>query len=227
MPEDVTPHQLYKQIGPSSFVFNFDSQTDALFGSEGWEVLWNTLPYIVNRQYIDLQGWSAQQLTTFTQGVDFQHSRRPRSTTTGILEVTVVDLLTTRRLTDVELSNWGVILSPAASDDLPGFADSTVDLMEVIYGERTTFVSNSTMAPGLAGSVYVTIGSESFGSGNPTAMNRLHWTRIIFANGSGPTESLTIGGTNLVVQAVSAKEDDLIWIERLRRSYVHHDRAGI
>ena len=174
-----------------------------------------------------LQGWSAQQLTTFTQGVDFQHSRRPRSTTTGILEVTVVDLLTTRRLTDVELSNWGVILSPAASDDLPGFADSTVDLMEVIYGERTTFVSNSTMAPGLAGSVYVTIGSESFGSGNPTAMNRLHWTRIIFANGAGPTESLTIGGTNLVVQAVSAKEDDLIWIERLRRSYVHHDRAGI
>ena len=139
----------------------------------------------------------------------------------------MVDLLTTRRLTDVELSNWGVILSPAASDDLPGFADSTVDLMEVIYGERTTFVSNSTMAPGLAGSVYVTIGSESFGSGNPTAMNRLHWTRIIFANGAGPTESLTIGGTNLVVQAVSAKEDDLIWIERLRRSYVHHDRAGI
>ena len=227
MPEDVKPHQLYKQIGPAYVILNYSSSTDTLYAGDGWKVLWNTFPYIVNRQYIDLQGWSAQQLTTFTQGVDFQHSRRPRSTSTGILEITVVDLLTTRRLTDDEINNWGAVLLPSVSDDLPGFLDSTVDLMEVIYGERTTYVSNNTMAVGLAGSVYVTLGSESFGSGNPTAMNRLHWTRIIWANGSGDSENFTVGGTNLVVQAVSAKEDDLIWIERLRRSYQHHDRAGI
>ena len=131
----------------------------------------------------------------------------------------MVDIISTRELTDLEVSNWGPVL-PGTTDDLPGFLDSTVDLMQVIYGERTTMVSNNTMAPGLAGSVYVTIGSESFGSGNPTAMNRLHWTRIIWANGSGETEALTVGGTNLIVQAVTAKEKDLVWIERLRRSYV-------
>jgi len=220
MPEDVEPHQLYKQLGPAYAVFNFTSQSSGQFSSEGWEILWNTFPYLVNRTYIDLAGWSHDELTTFTQGVDFQHSRRPRSTSTGILEVTVVDLLTTRRLTDEELNNWGVVLSPGQSDDLPGFLDSSVDLMQVIYGERTTYVSNNTMAPGLAGSVYVTIGSESFGSGVPSASDKLHWTRVIWANGSGDTESLTIGGTNLIVQAVSAKEKDLVWMERLRRSYV-------
>jgi hypothetical protein len=220
MSEDVTAHQLYKQIGPANFGLNYSSFTDTLYAGEGWEVIWNTIPYMVNRQYIDLSGWSREQLTTFTQGVDFQHSRRPRSTSTGILEITVVDILTTRRLTDTEVSNWGVILVPGVSDDIPGFLDSTVDLMEVIYGERTTMVSNNTMAPGLAGTVYVTIGSESFGSGNPTAMNRLHWTRMIWANGSGDSESFTIGGTNLIIQAVTAKEKDLVWIERLRRSYI-------
>jgi len=219
MPEDVTPHQLYKQIGPAYFILNYSSEATAQYAGEGWQVIWNTFPYLVNKQYIDLSGWSREQLTTFTQGVDFQHSRRPRSTTTGINEVTMVDIISTRELTDLEVSNWGPVL-PGTTDDLPGFLDSTVDLMQVIYGERTTMVSNNTMAPGLAGSVYVTIGSESFGSGNPTAMNRLHWNRIIWANGSGETEALTVGGTNLIVQAVTAKEKDLVWIERLRRSYV-------
>jgi len=226
MPEDVKPHQLYKQLGPGTFVLNFNSSASVQFAGNGWEVLWNTFPYLVNRTYIDLSAFKREDLTTFTQGVDFQHSRRPRSTSTGILEVTVVDLLTTRRLTDAEINDWGAILTPATTDDLPGFADSTVDLMQVIYGERTTYVSNNTMAPGLAGNVYVTIGSETFGSGNPTAMERMHWTRVIWANGSGDSESLQIGGTNLIVQAATAKEADYIHIERLRRSYVAQDEAN-
>jgi len=221
MPKDVKPHQLYKQIGPSTIVLNYASSTDA-FAENGWEVLWNTFPYLVNRQYIDLAGWSKEELTTFTQGVDFQHSRRPRSTSIGILEVTVVDILTTRRLDDDEINSWGFL-----GTDLPGFLDSTVDLMQVIYGERTTMVGTNTMAPGLAGTVYVTIGSESFGSGVPCATDKLHWTRVIWANGSGDSEFLSIAATNLVIQAVSAKEKDLVWMERLRRSYVLQDQADI
>lgn len=217
MPEDVKPHQLYKQMSNANLTLNYTSQSDLIYRGEGWEVLWNTFPYMVNRQYIDLAGWTRQDLTTFTQGVDFQNSRRPRSVTTGILEVTVVDLLTTRRLTDDELTNWGV---PGFLDDLPGFLENTTDLMQVIYGERTTYVSNNTMAVGLAGSVYVTLGSESFGSGVPTASDKLHWTRVIWLNGSGDNENIGMGGVNLVVQAVSAKEKDLVWMERLRRSYV-------
>jgi hypothetical protein len=220
-------HQLYKQLGPCYGVFNFSSSTDALFAGEGWSVIWNTTPYLVNRTYIDLAGWSKEELTTFIQGVDFQHSRRPRSSSTGILEVTVVDLLTTRTLTDSEISNWGIVLAPGTSDDLPGFSDSTVDLMQVIYGERTTMVSNNTMAPGLAGNVYVTIGADTFGSGVPTAMDKLHWTRIIWLNGAGDSESIAIGGTNCVVQSMTDKEKDLVWMERLRRSFVLQDEADI
>jgi hypothetical protein len=212
-------HQLYKQIGPATVGINFGSATDVTYSSGGWEIIWNTFPYLVNKSYIDLAGWSKEELTTFIQGVDFQHSARPRSGSTGILEVTVVDILSTRVLTDDEITNWGAIAG-SNSDDLPGFLDSTVDLMQVIYGERTTYVSNNTMAPGLAGSVYVTLGADTFGSGVPTAMDKLHWTRAIWVNGAGDNETLTIGGTNLVIQAMTDKEKDLVWMERLRRSYV-------
>lgn len=223
--KEVKAHQVYKQIGSASTILNFDSLSDLTEG-DGWEVVWNTFPYLINRSYIDLAGWSKQALTTFVRGVDFQHERRPRSSNIGILEVTTVDILSTRRLTDEELTNWGSDI-PSLSKDIPGFADSTVDLMEVIYGERITYVSNSTMAVGLAGSVYVTLGASTFGSGNPVSTDKLHYTRVVWINGIGPAESITFGSTNLVTQATTMKEDELVWMERLRRSYVLQDQADV
>jgi len=231
MPQEPKPRQLFKQIDEAFFAYNYTSSAANVAGS-GWEVLdgedalGNTIPYLTNRTYIDLSGFSREELTTFIRGVDFQHQRRPRSTTTGILEITVLDILSTRRLTDAEIINWSSDGGPAAHD-APGFLDSTVDLMEVVYGERTTYVMNSTMAVGLAGSVYVTLGADTFGSGNPIATDKLHWTRTIWLNGSGINEFAIIGASNLVVQAVTAQEKDLVWMERLRRSYVIQDQGDI
>jgi len=213
MPEPKA-HQLYKQMGATSCVMNYDSGTDA-FLTNGWKVIWNTFPYAVNKTYIDLSGWAAQDLTTFTQGVDIQISLMPRSQTTGILEVTCLDILSTRRLTDAEISNWSFA---GIGGDPPGFIDNTTDLMEIIYGERTTFAVNNNI-DGVAGSVYVILDRETFGSGNPTAMSRMHWTRVYWMNGSGSTEALQIPAANLVVQAMTVEEKDLVWMERLRRSY--------
>jgi len=228
---DPKAHQLFKQIGEGYLAHNFISASSSVIGT-GWEVipgvdaLGNIIPYFTNRTYIDLSGWSREDLTTFVRGVDFQHQKRPRSATTGILEVTVLDILTTRRLTDVEISNWQSDGGPSAHDG-PGFLESTVDLMQVVYGERTTYVMNSTMAVGLAGSVYVTLGTASFGSGQPIATDKLHWTRTIWVNGSGDNEVLLIGPTNLVIQAITAEEKDLVHLERLRRSYVLQDEADV
>jgi len=208
-------HQLYKQLGATSIGLNYASLTDA-YAKNGWRVVWNAFPYAVNRTYIDLAGWTKQDLTTFTQGVDFQHALMPRALSLGILEVTCLDIITTRRLTETEISDWGVA---GIGGDPPGFLDNTVDLMEVIYGERTTFAQNNNIL-GLAGALYVTIDKETFGSGNPTAMDKMHWTRIYWLNGSGDTEVITLPATNLIVQALTVEEKDLVWMERLRRSYV-------
>jgi len=101
----------------------------------------------------------------------------------------------------------------------PGFIENTTDLMEVIYGERTTFAQNNNIL-GLAGALYVTIDKETFGSGNPTASDKLHWTRVYWLNGFGSTEVIHLPATNMIVQALTVQEKDLVWMERLRRSYV-------
>ena len=213
MPEP-TPRKLFKQLGATSLGLNFDSSSDS-YAKKGWEVIWNTMPYAVNRTYVDLAGYTQQELTTFIQGVDFQVETLIRSLSTGIPEITFLDILSTRRLTDDEISDWGI---PGIGGDVPGFLDNTVDLQEVIYGERTTLAQNTNI-PSLVGAKYVILDRETFGSGNASAADRLHWTRVYWLNGSGPSETVLIPGANLVSQAVTVKEKDLIYIERLRRAY--------
>lgn len=160
------------------------------------------------RTKIDLTGWSQQDLTTFTQGVDIQKSQLP-GLASNILEVVEFDLLTSRALTDAECGSQ--FLNPMTT---PGFLGSTLDLMQVIYAEQRTYVENQQIA-----GTFITTNTETWGSGNPISRHNLHWTRIYlvkFANAS----ALVAQPTNLVVQAITAEEKDLVWMERLRRSYV-------
>jgi len=203
---DPKAHQLYKQIG--STLFTVGVSVDATTSSGGgWEVI--TDDVVANRTYIDLQGWTAQDLTTFVQGVDIQKSVLPLKTVGGQFDIIwEFDILSTRKLSDVELTN-------IAFSNTPGFAPSTVDLMEVIYGERMQYGINATIT-----NTFVQISGETWGSGNAVATDKLHWTRVIALGNSAPTDAVTIYPANLVVQAMTVEEKDLVYMERLRRSFV-------
>jgi len=214
MPEPKA-HQLYKQIGNAGITYGAPASAgspsnDTVIGS-GWEVItgpFNTFRHCVNRTYIDLAGWSKQDLTMFTQGVDVQKSQLPFNV--GLIpNVYVIDYLTTRRITDAELTAIEGI-----SAALPGFAANSLDLMEMIYGERMQLAQNLNVA-----GTFIQISGETFGSGNPTAMSRMHWTRHILVPGAAEGAKLLIFPVNLIVQAMTLEEKDLVWMERLRRSY--------
>ena len=210
MASDPKPHQLYKQLPESNCTFLSAGSTAT---KAGWEIISDSSDGLVvaNRTYIDLAGWSEQEVTTFVQGVDIQKMNIPlRSVNAqGMLNVYEFDILSTRQLTTTEcnVSN--------TAEFAPGFLPSTVDLMEVIYGERMEYAVNATV-----GFTYVQISGETFGSGNPTAMDKLHWTRIFVFHRPENNDLVTIFPANLVVQAMTSKEKDLVWMERLRRSYV-------
>jgi len=212
MPKDVKPRQLYKQIPNSQFAYQ--GTPGASVATNGWEAIQTGagLVYFVYRSYIDLTGWSKQELTTFIQGVDIQKQALPilQGQALGLNEH---DILSTRRLTDdeCELAMNG-----------PGFIPSTMDLMQVIYGEVTQLANNTTI-PG----TFIKINQETWGSGVPCATDKIHWTRIYYAHVPVDGDIFNIHPTNLVVQAVSAKEKDLVWIERLRRSFVLQDEADV
>jgi len=201
-------HQLYKQIPATNASYLSAGSTV----TNGWVIINDSGGHldIAFRSYIDLAGWTKQELTTFIQGIDIQKQMIPLKTvgSLGMLKIYEFDFITSRRLTDDEL-NPGNLL------DLPGFLENTVDLMEVIYGERMEYGSNIQI-PGS----YVQISGETFGSGNPTAMDKLHWTRLVVFDQPGELDSGALFATNLIVQALTVEEKDLVWMERLRRSYV-------
>jgi len=215
-------HQLYKQI-PTGLVTIGDpvspgEPTSDTTVSPGWQVLSGPLGiyhHFVARTYIDISAWTAQELTTFTQGIDIQKQLIPVFTGT-IPNVWELDYITTRRITDDELTELG------NDNSLPSFHSSTLDLMEMIYGERLSYSFNTQVAGSL-----IQVGEERFGSGNPTAMNKIHWTRHIIIPGAAPASTLQVYPTNLIVQALTVEEKDLVWMERLRRSYVLQDPADI
>jgi len=219
-------HQLYKQIDSMNVTVAIDSPGNLAAAVTGtsWEyhpltTSGQTYQAFVNRQYIDLAGWSAEELTMFTVGVDIQKDGTPFATNIACPLITVYDYLTTRKITDNEIAQ----LYPAGVT--PSFLDSTLDLMQCIYAERQSLAINQQV-----GGTYINVDGATFGSGNPSAQDKLHWTRIILTTFSGaeePNGNLRVSSTNLLVQATTDKEKDLVWMERLRRSYVLQDQADI
>jgi hypothetical protein len=210
MSEDAKSHQLYKQVDEAAGIYRDVEPYSNVQG--GWVIVQDdaTAFTIAHREYIDLSGWSREDLTMFVRGVDIQKSQIPFGNAPITHEY---DILSTRRLTDAELGN---------NVSLPGFLPNTCDLMNIIYGERMTYASNAQI-PG----TFVQVSGDTFGSGNPTAMDKLHWTRLIISQNMPSGGLIAVHPTNLVVQAITLEEKDLVYIERLRRSYVLQDEADV
>ena len=221
--KDVQPRQLLKQLDGGGIGVTITGSVGAptvVVLGDNWEYIpqnYAGVPIgsvaIANRTYIDLAGYTQDELTTFVQSVSIQEQGSPlfaTSSAVGIPLVYTYDFITTRRITTAELSSMGVIV--------PGFQPSTVDLQEMIYGQHRTYATNAQVA-----GTYITVNADTLGSGNPSAADRLHWTRVVLINPLiGDEDQSAAVGTfpaNLVCQAVTGKEADLVYIERLRRAY--------
>lgn len=204
---DPKAHQLYKSAPYAQGVWSETPGASAVIG-EGWTTVGaGSTVYYVYRTSIDLQGWTDQQLTMFTQGVDVQKGIMPLlgggEAAKGLREF---DFITTRKLQDSECELYL---------NIPGSLESTVSQQEVIYGEFVEYGRN-----GEIDNTFIKTNFQTIGSGVPTAMDKLHWTRVLFFHVPGNNDTLLIDQANLVVQAMTVEEKDLVWMERLRRSYV-------
>jgi len=211
MPTDMTARQLIKQvphvIAALEFVGTDTIVIDAENSGEGWQVVDNGKLYLVWRGYIDLAGYTQNDLTFFSQAIDIQHGALDLAGPT-VLNTCHIDLITTRRLRDSECHLYAAgFLGP-----LPTSGEA-LDIQEVVYGEWANYVPYASAYPALR-----QIGGDSFGTGNPTASERLHITRILATEGTG-SEGVVFNATNYLIGGVTAHEKDLVYIERLRRAY--------
>jgi hypothetical protein len=211
MPKDMEARQLIKMVPALAAAIDLDADTAALTG-EGWEAITHSGFNIalVWRGYIDLAGYTQDDLTFFSQAVDVQDNGISLASS-GITLTTIVDMVTTRRIRNIEINP---INSNGFIDVAPGIPLEGLDIQEVVYGNNRAFTQYSATNSSL-----LQLFGSTFGSGNPTASDRLHITRVIVPSGTGTGESLNVQSCNFLVGGVTAHEKDLVYIERLRRAY--------
>jgi len=212
MATDMQARQLIKQV-PAMITIdaNFASNT-ATLGGEGWEVVVNPgfNMAFVWRGFIDLAGYTQDDLTFFSQAVDVQDNGSSGASPSVIL-ASIIDMVTTRRISDVEINpiNSNGFISAVPALPLPG-----LDIQEVVYGNSRTFTPYSA-----TNGIWLQTFGSTFGTGNPTASDRLHITRVVVPSGVGESEGVQIQSCNFLIGGVTAHEKDLVYIERLRRAY--------
>lgn len=213
---------LRKQIPfMSAFPLEGDMDWSIQYQGGGWELVVNDLGinYAVWRGYFDIAGLNSEELTTFVSGAGWQESdewimgpssdfARPRIKTWDIISKAAIE--------DEAFDRHGPG-SASAMWFAPGFPGSNYNLEEIFAGRYRHFDFSTTITAGF-NQAY----EQVWGAGDATAGDRIYITRIIQLSGLAVygLETFVVPPQDVIVPATLATEKELVYIERLRRSYV-------
>jgi len=186
-------------------------------GSSNWEILDNVAtPTYAMRTYYDLSGYQISDLSTFIQGVEVQEGFAPH----GNCPFHIVDIVSTAYIDDDTLTS--AYPYDALPGDVPGFNDSKFDMMQIVYGSIRTFSTSTTLTDVTDNVMF--FGQSSWGTCSSTAGDKLYITRVVYTSAAGPPLSVAfIPPSNFVSAVIIAKEPDLQYLMRLKRSYEYLD----
>jgi len=183
----------------------------------GWEILYipgTTTQFAVYRTYIDIVGWSKDDVTAFTQGAAFQECDAVVFSPGGLQPLKCWDMVTVNRIDDEAFTDDNKLLN-GTTWSAPGTSFSNYNLEEILAARWREFAASQDLATSKI------IGQGSWGSGDATAGDRIHITKAFYLGVAIPTAGrLIIPDGSVVVPTLLVKESDLVYMERLRRSYV-------
>jgi len=234
--KDAVKERLLRKFIPPVYV-TVDESINFTTSGANWEVITATdsvgdpTYWAVFRSYFDLSGIVEKQETLFTVNPMFQEGCDWNFITTNpIGALQVWDVLSQEFITNATFD--GVV--PASGNWIaPGLdgglgqegairTGAAYELEDIHYGNARSFQ----FAPSAGGSVAFLPNqtrSSSWGVGSATAGQKLYMTRAIHISSAliaAPGNEIRTPPTAVVVPALIAKETDLRYIERLRRSYV-------
>jgi len=207
---------LRKLIPANQITFNADESLTTV--TNGWSILGTgAFQFAVYRTYVDIVGWSKDDITAFMQGASFQEGGPILTSMGGALPVlNIYDMVTTSYIKDDQFSNGlifgGVSWSP------PGMGNSNYNLEEIISGRCRTYSNNTTTAATLLPTL---MNQTVWGAGDATAGDRIYITKAIYLGVALPNNGVVyVPDSAVVIPTVLVKEKELAYLERLRRSYV-------
>lgn len=182
------------------------STTSSISGTN-WERL-NNITF-ANRTYFDLSGYTMDDLSVFFQRIEVQEEFGIY----GLLQGWVIDIVSTEYISDLDIIN-AHISSATSLNDLPGFPRSTFNQEQIIYARNRTYVTSTTW--GGIGEFSQTM----WGTGAASTVDKLHVTRIIYTDvNTPPNTSIILPPCTYVVGIIVAKEKELTYLMRQKRSY--------
>ena len=193
---------------------NFQWENHPTAESEWQTVTGKAMTY--NEQYLDLSGYELDDLTL---GVLTNQIQDPGAYMySGNADVMAVyDILSQERLTEDDMRSIKSN-NTATTQSAPGMPLGPLDRSQIVTGTYRLFAKNASIAS--LPSLMLNTRTVTFGSGNPTTVQKLWCYRIVvFLVGPLLGDALTIPASTFVVVGDVFKEDDLEYMMRLKRSY--------
>ena len=203
---------LRKLIPGSQINWNIDET--ATTATNGWQILGTgAWQFAVYRTYVDVTGWAKDDITAFTQGASFQEGGPLYFSSGGTLPLKCWEMVTVNHIADNQfldnLDPLGFTWCP------PGLSQSNYNLEEILVGRWREYAADSTLNTSRL------IGQGIWGAGDSTAGDRIYITKAFYLGSSLTTAGIVIIPDGaVVIPTVLVKESDLVYMERLRRSYV-------
>jgi hypothetical protein len=179
----------------------------------GWEIAsFNTL---YHETQIDLSGYAAKSLTYFPEAVGIQDpgtylSRGGPGATYTALQV--LDIITSVPMNIQEIADAQINVVG------PGMLGSTREAETILMGQFRFFTPNTFLTyPN-----YVQLErSQTFGSGDPTAADKLFCYRIVsvISDDLGDGALAIIPAARQILNGYMDEETELVYMQRLKRSY--------
>jgi len=214
---------LRKLIPPCHLVNDAEDNWNTPAGSlNGWEIYVNDVgtQWALYRTYVDLAGWAKDDVTAFTQGAAFQEAERWVATLGGLIPIlNAWDMVSVNYIEDRAFNNdrFGPLGAPY-NWEAPGMSGSNYNLEEILAGRYRSFAQSQDITATTQTNLQV------WGAGDATAGDRIYITRAILLTGNTVYPgSMFIPPMAVVIPTLMVKEKDLVYMERLRRSYVLND----
>jgi len=216
--------RVLRKLLPGALPYTEGAEPNITWGIHpgSWEIVTNDegVDFAVLRTYFDISGWNKEQLTAFITGVSYQEGcnwQMPNATIGAYPNIETWDIISKSYLSNAILDGdkW-LIAADGIGWHPPGQADSNYNLEEIFDGRFRSFVNDSTTMFEIRQARQTT-----WGTGDATAGDKIYITRIVRLTATQTSAgAIIIPPMAIVIPAVLAEEKDLVYMERLRRSYV-------
>lgn len=172
-----------------------------------WDLVPNAPNAAVQRSYFDLSGYNQKFLTTFVQGVEIQE---PGPLTGDDQHNGLMEIVSTEYISDLEIAGF----TGGFGFSGPGFSESINNMDQIIYARRRGYTYNTLIEPVIPNLHSV----NTWGTANAVTSDKVHLTRIVFSS-TTPNSVTHVSDANFVMVAIIAKEKELPFLMRQKRSY--------